>query len=89
MGKGKGHIPIRTCISCGAKRSKNELIRLILNGKGHVVRDDGRKRRGRGAYICQNESCQERLSKNKSLDRSFRSEKIITVSSALKLQPRA
>jgi predicted RNA-binding protein YlxR (DUF448 family) len=89
VGKGKGHIPVRTCISCGAKGHKNELIRLILDGEGQVVRDDERKRHGRGAYVCQNKLCQEGLSKKKRLDRAFRGEKITRVSPALKLQPRA
>jgi len=79
MGKGKGHIPIRSCISCGTKRSKNELVRLVLDGEGRLVRDDDGKRQGRGAYVCKSKSCQEGLLKNKRLGRAFRSKKTITV----------
>ncbi|MFQ5903742.1 MAG: YlxR family protein [Candidatus Binatia bacterium] len=80
MGKGKGHRPIRTCISCGAKRSKGELIRLVVNGEGQLVRDDQGKRPGRGAYVCKSRSCREQLSKNRRLGRRFRTGKAITIS---------
>ncbi|MCF8084649.1 MAG: DUF448 domain-containing protein [Deltaproteobacteria bacterium] len=57
MSKGKGHIPIRTCICCKAKKKKGELIRLILKDKGGVVRDQKGKGPGRGAYVCDKEAC--------------------------------
>jgi predicted RNA-binding protein YlxR (DUF448 family) len=80
MGKGKGHIPIRTCISCGAKQSKRELIRLAVNGEGLLIRDNEGNRHGRGAYVCRSKSCREQLSKNKRIARRFRSEKAIAIS---------
>ncbi|UCF56922.1 MAG: YlxR family protein [Deltaproteobacteria bacterium] len=83
MGKGKGHIPIRTCISCGAKRSKSELIRLVLNAENQLVRDDQGRWQGRGAYVCKSKSCREQLSKNRRLGRSLKSRKTITISPAL------
>ena len=84
MGKDKGHIPIRTCISCGAKKSKDGLIRLIVDEKGQIIRDHNGRREGRGAYVCKkNRSCQEHLSKNKRLNKTFRSKQPISVSSAL------
>ncbi len=81
MGKGKGHVPIRTCISCGAKRSKRELVRLVANGGGQIIRDDEGKRHGRGMYVCKSESCREQLSKNKRIMRRFKTEKAIAISS--------
>jgi predicted RNA-binding protein YlxR (DUF448 family) len=80
MGKGRGHIPIRTCISCGAKRSKRELMRLVANGEGQLIRDDEGKVQGRGAYVCNSESCREQLSKNRRLGRRFRTGNAITIS---------
>ena len=80
MGKGKGHIPLRTCISCGEKRNKKELIRLALDQNHQVVRDDSRMKQGRGAYICQSTHCLRQLSKHKRLNKVFRSEKHITLS---------
>ena len=80
MGKAKGHIPIRTCISCGAKRRKRELIRLVVNGGGQMIKDDQAKVQGRGAYVCKRESCREQLSKNRRLGRRFRTGKAIKIS---------
>ncbi len=68
----KGHVPVRTCISCRKKRGKKELIRLILDGNGLVARDDDDKGQGRGAYICPNRSCLEILKKGKNVSRAFR-----------------
>ncbi len=61
MGKSKGHIPIRTCIVCRAKRSKKELIRLTIDARGLIVRDDHMKIQSRGAYVCPNKSCWDKL----------------------------
>lgn len=73
MGSHKGHIPIRTCIGCGARRSKEELIRLVLDTDGRVVRDDSGKAKGRGAYVCPSNSCRKMLEKDKILKKAFRS----------------
>lgn len=70
MSKTRGHIPMRTCISCGVKREKKELIRLVLDNNGVVVRDNFGK--GRGAYICRNEDCLSVLKTGKGLNRAFR-----------------
>ena len=83
MGKGKGHVPFRKCISCGEKRTKNELIRLVLNTEGQLVRDDSGKSQCRGAYVCRISPCQQRLSKNRRLNRLFRTGKVISISPAL------
>ena len=79
MGKGKGHVPIRTCLSCGAKRSKGELIRLGLTPENLLVRDDRGTCQGRGAYVCKNKSCREKLLRNRHLGRRFRTNGSITV----------
>ena len=83
MREGKGHIPIRTCISCGAKRSKEDFIRLILDEEGRLIRDDQGKGQGRGAYVCNNKSCKEQLKKENRLNRAFRSRKSISISPGL------
>ena len=83
MGKGKGHIPIRTCLSCGLKRRKGELIRLVLTSEGRLVRDDQGTWQGRGVYVCRNKSCREKLLDNRRLGKSFRTCKSVTIDSAL------
>jgi predicted RNA-binding protein YlxR (DUF448 family) len=80
MGKAKGHVPIRTCVSCGAKQAKRDLIRFLVNGAGQVVRDDQGKAQGRGAYVCRSKSCREELTRNRRLGRRFRVGKAITIS---------
>jgi predicted RNA-binding protein YlxR (DUF448 family) len=79
MGRDKTYIPIRTCISCGAKRSKNELIRLVLDAQGQVMRDDLFNRQGRGAYVCPRKPCWESLRSGRRLNRAFKKEGNITV----------
>ncbi len=71
MGKRAEHIPIRSCICCGAKRSKEELLRLVLDGRRTVVWDGPMTMPGRGAYVCKSETCQSGLHKAR-LDRAFR-----------------
>jgi len=80
MGKAKDHVPIRTCVSCGTKQAKRDLIRLTLNGAGQVIRDDQGKAQGRGAYVCKSKSCCEQLTRNRRLGRRFRIGKAITIS---------
>ena len=80
MGKAKGHIPIRMCVSCGTKRAKGDLIRFLVNEAGQVVRDDQGKSQGRGAYVCKSKSCREQLTKNRRLGRCFRIGKPVTIS---------
>ncbi|MBW2066124.1 MAG: YlxR family protein [Deltaproteobacteria bacterium] len=84
MGKGKGHVPIRTCICCRAKGPKHELLRLVVDTKGQVVMDKGGNMKGRGAYICRKEECLERLLKHRKLGMIFRSNQRLTISSELK-----
>ena len=74
MGKGKGHNPIRTCVLCGAKRNKRDLIRLALDAQGVVIRDDSGKSEGRGAYVCMSKFCWENLRRGRLLNRAFRKE---------------
>jgi predicted RNA-binding protein YlxR (DUF448 family) len=70
MGKGRGHTPIRTCISCGTKKGKQEMRRLVVRESG-LVSDELEGRNGRGAYICDTEACREQLMKNGRLQRAF------------------
>ena len=72
MSKGKGHIPIRTCIYCGTKRGKKDLIRLALAAGGVVVQDISGQGKGRGAYVCADKSCLMALKTSRRLNRSFR-----------------
>lgn len=54
--------PERTCVACGKRSPQAELLRLALNG-AEVEPDPGRRLAGRGAYICRQARCVERLAK--------------------------
>jgi predicted RNA-binding protein YlxR (DUF448 family) len=76
VGKGRDHVPVRTCISCGTKQSKRALLRLALDDEGYVVRDELMERPGRGAYVCRSESCLKRMPKGR-LERALRVKKAL------------
>ncbi|MBW1982249.1 MAG: YlxR family protein [Deltaproteobacteria bacterium] len=59
--KSRGHIPQRTCIACGAKRAKRELIRFTADAQGGIVFDFKQRQHGRGAYICKSGKCLDRV----------------------------
>ncbi|MGQ0508052.1 MAG: YlxR family protein [Myxococcaceae bacterium] len=63
--------PERTCIGCGAKRSKRMLIRLALEDGGRVRMDKPQTAPGRGAYLCQ-AGCLRAAVKRKAFQRAFR-----------------
>ena len=67
MSKGKGHIPIRTCIACRTKRPKFELIRLVADRNGIIRRDDKGKLGGREAYVCPKKECIDKIMKKTAL----------------------
>lgn len=67
-----GHIPLRTCLACGRKTSKAELLRLVRTRDGAVVIDLRQQLAGRGAYVCRTPACGELLKKKKGLHHGFR-----------------
>lgn len=64
-------IPQRTCMGCNEKKDKNQLIRIVKNKDNEISIDRTGKKDGRGAYICDNVKCLERLMKSKRLDKVF------------------
>ena len=68
----KKHIPIRTCVGCGERKAKFELVRIAFDDTGNILLDPRQKLPGRGAYLCKNETCYEIAAKRKKLDRAFR-----------------
>ena len=72
-------IPLRTCMGCNEKRPKKELIRIVKNKDGLISIDRTGKLDGRGAYICDNIQCLEKVIKSKKLEKIFD----ITISSEI------
>jgi predicted RNA-binding protein YlxR (DUF448 family) len=54
------HIPERTCIACGSKYPKRQMIRLVRDHDGNITVDQTGKTHGRGCYVCNSLECWEK-----------------------------
>ena len=63
--------PQRTCMGCNVKKDKKEFIRIVENKENEINIDKTGKMEGRGAYICDNIECLEKLIKTKRLEKVF------------------
>lgn len=45
----------RTCIACGKKAPKAQLLRIVRSANGSVSFDETGRAAGRGAYVCSQE----------------------------------
>ena len=63
--------PVRTCMGCNEKKEKKKLIRIVKNKNNEINLDRTGKLEGRGAYICDNIECLERIKKSKRLEKIF------------------
>lgn len=64
-------IPLRTCMGCNEKKPKKELIRIVKQKDENVEVDQTGKTEGRGAYICNNIECLNKVIKTKRLERTL------------------
>ena len=64
-------LPQRTCMGCNAKKKKKELIRIVKNKEGNISIDRAGKAQGRGAYICDNIECLNKVIKSKRLEKAL------------------
>ena len=58
-------------MGCNEKRPKKELIRIVKQKDGNVELDKTGKMEGRGAYICNNIECLDKVIKTKRLERTL------------------
>ena len=66
------HIPLRMCVACREMKPAKELIRIVVDkDTGRAEIDIGKKKSGRGAYICRNMECIKMAAKKKSLERQL------------------
>lgn len=65
--------PLRMCVACREMKVKRTLIRVVKFGESISV-DLTDKAPGRGAYVCKNEECLNKLVKTKALNRAFKCE---------------
>lgn len=64
-------VPERTCTVCNTKGEKKDFIRIVRNKQMEVSIDLTGKAAGRGAYICKDLQCLEKLIKTKRLEKIF------------------
>lgn len=62
----------RSCIACRTKQNKALMIRANKNKDGMITLDEGKKHEGRGAYVCKNEQCIQKVIKAQSLNRVYK-----------------
>ncbi len=55
------HNPKRTCIVCREIKDKRELIRVVRTSEGKIIVDPTGKANGRGAYLCQQVDCWQKV----------------------------
>lgn len=63
--------PQRTCMGCNSKKDKKDLIRVVKNKENQISIDRTGKQEGRGAYLCDDIQCLEKVIKSKRLEKIF------------------
>lgn len=58
-------------MGCNQKRDKKQLIRIVKNKNNEISLDRTGKKEGRGAYICDDIKCLEKLIKSNRLQKIF------------------
>ncbi|MDO5048044.1 MAG: YlxR family protein [Anaerococcus sp.] len=65
-------IPQRKCIICGQLKDKKDLLRIVKNKEEGILIDNSGKKNGRGAYICKDKSCIDKVRKSSKLNKVFK-----------------
>ncbi|MBX3023386.1 YlxR family protein [bacterium] len=66
------HVPIRTCMGCGAAAPQGGLLRVVRAADGALALDVSRRAGGRGGYLHRRRDCWDRFAKRKGPLRSLR-----------------
>ena len=64
-------IPLRRCIVTKEQLPKGELLRIVKNKENEISIDKTGKTQGRGAYICDDIKCLEKVIKSKRIEKIF------------------
>ena len=64
-------IPARRCVACNEQKEKNNLLRIVRTPEGNIEIDQTGKKNGRGAYICKNIDCLNKVIKSKRLEKNL------------------
>ncbi|NIO10518.1 MAG: DUF448 domain-containing protein [Deltaproteobacteria bacterium] len=68
----RNHRPQRTCLGCGGRDDKKNLLRLVVTGSGELAVE--RVGKGRGGYLHRKDTCWEAFLGKKKLYRAFHQE---------------
>ena len=66
------HVPERTCVGCGVRSPKNELLRLVRAADGSIEVDLDARAPGRGVYVHRRHACVERALRPGAIARALR-----------------
>ena len=66
------HVPLRSCVACGAKKPQGELLRVVSRGGDVPQWDEKGRAPGRGAYVCRLAACVERAFARRALERALK-----------------
>ena len=61
--------PQRTCMGCNQRRDKKDFIRIVKNKENEIYKDKTGRQEGRGAYLCDDIQCLEKVIKSKRLEK--------------------
>jgi uncharacterized protein len=84
QGQRSKHVPQRTCIACKQKTDKRHLTRIVRTPEHRVVVDKTGKQNGRGAYVCDQPECWQKIASkpgflNQALKANVSSEDLIEI----------
>lgn len=68
----KRHVPLRSCVVCGTRAAKRDLLRIVATPQGTVQVDTTGRLAGRGAYICKAGNCTQKSLKRGRLEHALR-----------------
>ena len=72
MKVGERRVPLRTCVACGKKTTKTELMRIVSTPQGTLEIDTRGHLPGRGAYVCTDGECSRESLKKGRLEYALR-----------------
>jgi len=68
----RGHVPMRTCLGCGAIDAQSALLRVVRTAEGTLGLDPKRRAGGRGGYLHPRAECWAGFARRKGPVRAFR-----------------
>lgn len=74
-------MPERTCVGCRSKRPANEMARLCLTVDGELIVSSHSI--GRGAWICRDSVCFEKVKRSGKLERALQVKSILNAQNQL------